>query len=258
MVLGHNKFFADKESGFGVAIRCLLALCAICLAVPAVAAQEVPVSPDLKSNEKAGIKLQTVAFEPWDGLQSLVYLSGGDRITLDLPGNRFSDVYRYAGSNPLRFYAPQDLASLKEGELPQPVCEVHLPPSQNILLIFLRLDGPERRYRVIALDSSRTSMPPGVNIFVNLSNFMVLAQIGSRKIQVAPGVTESLPIPASGREKISVPAVFASKSDGEMKTFSSTTWMIDPARRMLTFFYAKPDWKCPAMKGISEYVGNNL
>lgn len=235
----------------------LAVLMASCAVASFVQAQDPSPAP-ARASQESGVKIQAVVFQPWEDLAKISYFNKGESMTIELPSNRLSEPFHYSGENPLRFYEPMAPAPpTNSGELPPPrlVAEAQLPQSRSVILIFLRnKDEKNHGYRVIALDSSRKMLPPGVNLFINVSSAVVAGKIDSRSFQVAPNATYQLPM--IGDKMVDVPAKFFYKTDSEWRPLSSTIWAFDPKWRFLMFIYDHPTLKRPAMRGVTEFVAN--
>lgn len=181
------------------------------------------------NEESISINFTTLS---WDRTSEKVFFQSANQqpteITLN-PRAR-SQSYQYVGPNPIRFFTLQQGA---DGKIIQaPVGSVSITPEQRDVLLLFVPKPNQSTMRIIAMDDSQSSFPPGSVRFFNMTQRNLGVIFDGEKIPMRPlDIKTSAPKEESKRVNLAILAI----RDEQLRDIYHAQWGQDSRSRFLVF-----------------------
>ncbi len=135
---------------------------------------------------------------------------------------------------------------------PPTLAKVDLPGEGEGFVVLLVPANP-KQYRAVVIRVDDQKFRPGDVYLHNHTTATVLAKIGAKQFELAPGAGR-IETPAPEGAKPYIDVAFGQRFEGQTRILNSTRWPVDNRNRGYVFFYFDAQGKRVTYRAVDEFV----
>ncbi len=211
------------------------------------------------AEEVRNVEFRTIAFDVWPDVPAVSYLDAEGQVSeIQLSKLSFSQECTSRVGSALNFFDAKkpiadDQAAREGGSVP--VATVPLASTADeFILVFVPVQVDGRRfYRVQPIPSGESAFKRGSVMFVNLSEYAMVAKIGEEKIKLPVGTPSLVPYQGDSNRfngQIQV-AVYLENS---WRMFYSAQWTLPESSKTVVMIYKNTQTGFPLLRSVSYKI----
>ena len=204
------------------------------------------------------IKFRSIAIKVWSDATTVSFVAEGDQVeSIPLSEVSFSNEYQVRVGDTLNFYG---------SNVSTPTAAVGVPTnallatttlsrdSDEFLLIFLPSESEGRHsYRVHAIPSSEDDFSVGAVMFVNMSEYVMVAKMAGDVIKLPVG-QPSIVSYQGNNDRYSGIVQVAVFLENSWRMFYSSEWTLSKRSKTVVMIYKNPKSGFPLLRSVSYRI----